>query len=674
MSNLAELLGKARLKNLTGAEFDHLGELLQAATPEDASAFLERVSSEVKALVLRQDPMDTPLVERTVRLFSGLGLDEFEGHALVILHALGSFYLYLGKFRQAITTFEPLLPVVRRKGKPDALRRLHNTLGVCYADVADFSKAMEHYDSALTIAREMGDRFLESAALVNAMGGLKQMGLYQDAIDVGNQVLAMKIDTEAGRDVRFQCSSIGLFCAHRLRDHSAALAFLSEGSSLLDCPAITPFNRATFEQSRANYLIDTYDAETAEMCLAAAREALRDCKNPRVQMHIAISSAVAQWASASSMDPPDWRRILGSRASLKDMYRESSDAKWEFGDLLRALLKTHSNAESPDVARQGMEYGRELVEFATNFRRAKFYRQLTDQGVYMENSVIRPFDPFKNSRNWLNGAPIESPPKVIPAPRIEKHPEVTAIHEDIASLRVQAFRSEIKTLAYATAENWALAAEFFDDDTGKHCFRVGYLAGQLAQQINLEPQFCVQIEHAARLHDIGKIAVNEMILLKPGRLDPQELAAMQLHTQAGADMLDGTNDPTLRLAITVAKYHHEWWNGEGYPARLSFDRIPIAARITALADVYDALTNVRPYKVAWKPAAAIDEMQRLTGLQFDPTLVPAFLQVLERYVPMLEENRIPGLKDLEDNALLLSRRNLLSTINASPGLATSARK
>jgi putative two-component system response regulator len=182
--------------------------------------------------------------------------------------------------------------------------------------------------------------------------------------------------------------------------------------------------------------------------------------------------------------------------------------------------------------------------------------------------------------------------------------------------------------------------------------------------MNLDPQFAIQIEHAARLHDIGKIAVNEMILLKPGRLDPQELASMRQHAQAGADMLEGTKDPTLQLAMVVARYHHEWWNGTGYPIQLSFDAIPLPARITALADVFDALTNERPYKTAWSSKQAIDEMTRFSGIQFDPNLVPAFLRVIERYLPLLAANALPGITDLSSNHLLQSRKNLMETINA----------
>ncbi len=249
--------------------------------------------------------------------------------------------------------------------------------------------------------------------------------------------------------------------------------------------------------------------------------------------------------------------------------------------------------------------------------------------------------------------------------RVAKHEELTAIHDDLAKLRTDALLKEIRSVAYETAENWAVAAEFFDDQTGQHCFRVGHLAGMLAREVGMESGYCARLEHAARLHDIGKIGVNEMILLKPGPLDPSELTAMRAHAEVGSYMLQGARDPVLKMAAVIAKHHHEWWNGAGYPSSLADRRIPLSARICALADVYDALTHARPYKGAWPHRVAVEEMLNLSGVQFDPHLIRPFLRVLERYVPALSEGRIPGLEQLKTNGLIASRKKLMETISGS---------
>jgi putative two-component system response regulator len=142
------------------------------------------------------------------------------------------------------------------------------------------------------------------------------------------------------------------------------------------------------------------------------------------------------------------------------------------------------------------------------------------------------------------------------------------------------------------------------------------------------------------------------------------MAAMRLHTEVGAQILAGSDDPVLKMAVDVARHHHEWWNGAGYPKRLADRRIPLSARICAFADVYDALTHARSYKKAWTHERALEEIQRLKGIQFDPELMRPFTKVLDRYLDDLEAKAIPGFADMDSNALIASRKKLMETIAA----------
>lgn len=173
-------------------------------------------------------------------------------------------------------------------------------------------------------------------------------------------------------------------------------------------------------------------------------------------------------------------------------------------------------------------------------------------------------------------------------------------------------------------EQQSVAAELQDDTAGEHCYRVGRLVAILGREIGLEDHVCFLIDLAARLHDIGKPVVPGAILLEPGRLTDDERAIMQTHTSAGAEILARSNVPQMHIAEEIARHHHERWDGQGYPMGLARGRIPIAARVTALADVFDALTHVRPYEAAWAVADALEEIRRLRGLQFDPELTDAF--------------------------------------------------
>jgi len=176
-------------------------------------------------------------------------------------------------------------------------------------------------------------------------------------------------------------------------------------------------------------------------------------------------------------------------------------------------------------------------------------------------------------------------------------------------------------------ERLALAAEYRDDNTGEHTRRVGQMSAQIAQVLGLPEIEVGLIRRAAPLHDVGKIAIPDSILLKPGRLTPEEFELMKTHTTVGARILSGGRFPLLQTAEEIALTHHERWDGAGYSG-LKGTSIPIAGRIVAVADVFDALTSARPYKGAWPRVEAIEEVQRQSGKQFDPGVVEAFLQVV----------------------------------------------
>ena len=173
-------------------------------------------------------------------------------------------------------------------------------------------------------------------------------------------------------------------------------------------------------------------------------------------------------------------------------------------------------------------------------------------------------------------------------------------------------------------ERLALAAEFRDDETNEHAQRVGRAAAALGAAVGLDEQEAEVILRAAPLHDIGKIGVADSILLKPGRLRPEEHEIMKTHTLIGSQILAGSRSPLLAAAEEIARTHHERWDGRGYPAGLSGDTIPLRGRITAVADTFDALSFSRPYKEAWPLEQVLDELKVVAGHQLDPELVEAF--------------------------------------------------
>jgi putative two-component system response regulator len=179
-------------------------------------------------------------------------------------------------------------------------------------------------------------------------------------------------------------------------------------------------------------------------------------------------------------------------------------------------------------------------------------------------------------------------------------------------------------------ERLAVTAELRDDTTGEHSYRVGKLASLLAQDFGCDDETIFMIDLAARLHDIGKIGIPDGILLKAGRLNETEMKLMQTHAMIGSEILAQSNVPHMKMAEEIARFHHEHWSGGGYPFGIGQTAIPLAARITALADVFDALTHRRPYKEAWSVDNALDAIAALKGKQFDPELTDLFLALVPR--------------------------------------------
>ncbi len=179
----------------------------------------------------------------------------------------------------------------------------------------------------------------------------------------------------------------------------------------------------------------------------------------------------------------------------------------------------------------------------------------------------------------------------------------------------------------------ARAIEMRDGGTGAHVARVAAISLLIAEGLSLGPNFCQMIYVAAPLHDIGKISIRDAVLNKPGKLTPEEMAEIREHVDYGVRLLENGTSDLIRVATAIIGGHHEKWDGSGYPRGLSGTAIPIEARVTAIADVFDALTSARPYKEAWPTQRAYDEVVRLSGSHFDPDCVRVFC---ERW-PEIEE-------------------------------------
>ena len=204
---------------------------------------------------------------------------------------------------------------------------------------------------------------------------------------------------------------------------------------------------------------------------------------------------------------------------------------------------------------------------------------------------------------------------------------------DLLEEQVRERTSELRATELEIINRLGQAVESRDEETGEHIERIGRLCHKLGLAAGMSADEAELLRRASAMHDVGKIAIPDDILRKPDPLTPEERAVMQRHANVGGDLLAGSRSPVVQLGEVIARTHHEHWDGAGYPAGLAGEAIPLAGRITAICDVFDALVSERPYKSAWAIEDAIDEIRALSGRQFDPRLVELFLAVVGDELP-----------------------------------------
>src|ERR1700684_2982703 len=292
---------------------------------------------------------------------------------------------------------------------------------------------------------------------------------------------------------------------------------------------------------------------------------------------------------------PAWERTLG--------YSPQTLYEMTFIDLVHPDDRPSTEAE----ARQLCEHGQAMIGFRNrgrpadgSYRWLEWNASITGGAIH---AIARDVTALREAEQQLaNNA------KTLEATIVERTRELDHARMD-------------------TLRQLALAAEYRDDETYQHTERVGHVAARIALGLALPAGQVTLLRQAAPLHDVGKLAIPDRILLKPGKLTVEEYEVMKTHTELGARLLSSGSSPVLQMAALIAATHHERWDRNGYPHGLAGESIPLVGRIVAVADVFDALIHDRPYKKAWPFEQALAEIERAAGTQFDPRVVAAFLHL-----------------------------------------------
>jgi len=568
----------ARLANLLGKNGGN--------TSPDLKVALARLTVETKERLTHGSPDAKPFFSAAVRELGRIrGITHAELRATCLFDA--AHYFYNSGFPDAAAEAAACTTALARQAKLRTWERKGETIsGVVQADADNVPAAMMHYARALELSRELSDRTAESVVLLDLGVALNYSGLFREAIPCFLRSLEIAKDIESSswhlRPLSGNLAQCYLYC----EEFGASLKHLEEAMKYCVGPL----------QNGGDALGRTIVGVTGVQVCAELQD------HARARVFRDLSEASSQWNSshrasllaliAEGLFQVHFGRSAEGLRILENCHRQSADLRPVHRVALLALVKSHDTMGDPQAAR------RYIGELMNDFRKG---RQESLEALMLRAELAL------RQRCDKSLAPLE-------------------LRE--MRLRAEAAESELLNSRIEILERLAITADLREEASGEHGIRVGRLAFLLANRLGMSPLECQAMEIGARLHDVGKVAIPDKILLSSDELKGEERSRMRAHTVAGAEIVSRSSIPQLTVAEDIARYHHEWWNGNGYPTRLSGHRIPISARIVAIADVFDAMTHGRPYAPVQSIDTALNEVKSLSDSQFDPSLVRTFLEMM----------------------------------------------
>ena len=573
---------------MSSTEIDTLESLLRQKGPSapDVKLALTRLSAEIADRTAKGSLASRDFLVSAVQ---AVGRIKGTTHAELRLNCLfesSLFFYRLGFAHAALQTAELISSLARRINSKAWTRKADTVSGIVHMEAGNLADALVHLCNALNVARELQDQSAETAVLINMSSVFNYGSMHAEAI----RCLRRAIDL--CREPAVQKYEAVAYCD--LAQSYLALEQFEKGFAAITHSLL----RSEEPQDGSAYFSRTIREFTYVQLalelgkLARAREHAAACQhysqwggNPRCKTLAQIALGLCEIRGG------DVDRGL---AQLKTALATSGDFLSSRVDVLNALVKAHDEAGRPEEA---LAYLNELLVVVRRLREQSLGALLNTGG---DTSTVA----------------------------LGQASDVRALELREARLKAKVAQRDLINSQLEMLERLAITADLKNEPSGQHGYRVGRLAGLLGAKMELDPDSVRDIEIAGRLHDIGKIGLPDRILLTSSALLDAERLQMRTHTMIGAELLGKSRFERLQLAEQVARHHHEWWDGTGYPSRLSGKRIPIHARIVALADVFDALTHGRPYAPAWSIDRGLDEIRNRRFTQFDPELTDVFLALI----------------------------------------------
>jgi putative two-component system response regulator len=576
------------------AHTDRLEALLRrgkSATEPGVKAALVKVAAEVKSRLQRASAESFDFYLTVAK-----ALSQIRGTAHADLRLSCIFdcchYFYIGGFTgSALEAARLLEGLAVEVGDRLWVRKARCLMGIVNGDIGNIAEAIEWYVSALDLAQELEDLDGEIIVLTNLGSALQYAGLYREAIPCHQRsAFLAESSTQFKKTLPAALTNLAQ-CHLYLDEHERGFEIISKALELSEEPdsASGALHRAIREYVYVQLALELGELELARSHCRACERYGNWGETPRSHYVSSIARGLCEIHGGD---------IQKGLSLLEDCLSSCGELESARVVLLLALVKAYDQAEQPERA---------LCHLATLLHITRAQRQ---RGIDKLLAL-----PSTASTKRLTAA---------------SDYDLLALELREARLRTRVAEREVYATRIELLERLSTTADLKEDASGEHGYRVGRICFLLADLIGWHTEEARTLEAAARLHDLGKIAVPDKIVLTTDALRDAEREFMRDHTVLGAEMLAKSQVPQLRMAQEIALLHHEWWDGNGYPKKLAGKRIPIHARIVALADVFDALTHGRPYAPPWSIDEALEEIRRRRGTQFDPELTDRFLELIAR--------------------------------------------
>ena len=578
---------------MSSSHAEELEALLRSSKSSSGSELkpvLTRLSSEVKERVERGSYTSYGFFASTVNALAKIKGTANADLRLSCLFDIGFFFQRSGFATDALASAGIMRKLADRTASKPWMRKASTLAGIVYGDVGDVAESIVRHANALVLALELEDSFGEGSALIGLGVSFNYGGLYHEALRCSKRAGAVLMDRKA-EDSYIASAYTNMAQSYlSLEDYMSGFEAIQTALKLSD---EVHDGRTAFSMSVREFTYVQLALELGKLGLARehsdlCRQHSRWGDNPRCSVLADITAGLCEISAGS---------VERGLKYLESALSHSSDFALRI-DALTALAKAYDDVGKPELA---LQYMKELVGAV---------RAAREKGIFALISLQRD--------------------EAIDAPFVPNRDDMKALELREAKLEVKVAKREVFDSRLEMLERLAVTADLKEESSGEHGYRVGRLAALVAADLGWAGDACSALDVAARLHDIGKIGVPDRILFNSEKLRDAEREFISTHTTIGSELLGKSDIPLLRVAQKIALHHHEWWNGEGYPSRLRGERIPIHARIVALADVFDALTHGRPYARPWSVESALSEIRGRRGTQFDPDLTDRFLTLLEK--------------------------------------------